>query len=186
MKLSTAIATILGIGVLQAGFACYYNHELTIGAGDEATFFSWRDVASGPTPGIGFQIAHEDLVFELEADELTGVSIGDQKYEFSVPFTFNAVDLHEKSLCNWGYGCAHCQHIADDACSRRLSAISTISDHVNGVGKEAFPEALPDAFKTMSTELEKLCRDDVKSDAVGEDYVTNEIVENCKDACLSV
>lgn len=186
MKLSSAIATTICLGALPTGFACYYNHELAVGEGAEATFFSWRDVPSGPMPGIGFQVAHEDLVFELEADELTAVSIGDQKYEFSEPFIFNVTDLHEKSLCDWGYGCAHCQHIADDACSRRLTAISNIAERVHSAAKEEFPEELPDAFNIMVAELDKLCEDHVKSDGVGEKFVSNDIIESCEDTCLLV
>lgn len=189
---SPFVAAVVGFGALRTGFGCYYNHVLTVGEGDGAFNISWRDVRSGPLPGIGFQIAHQELVFELEADDVTGVSVGDKKYELSVPFTFNEVELHEKSLCDWGYGCAHCQHVGDDACSRRLMAISTVSDDVNGVnqvtgsGTEDFPEELPSAFQRMTADLQSLCLEYVHTDDVGEEFVTNDIIEACKPDCLLV
>lgn len=188
------LATFFSAALLSAAHGCYYNHELSVehGAGCEL-LFKWRDAASGPFPGIGFQVSDEDFVFELEGEDLTAVSAGGAKYEFSVPFTFNEVDLHEKSLCDWGYGCAHCQHVADDACSRRLHAISTVSDHLgelvngtNGTEKLDLPKEITSAFDTMVSELTVVCDEYSKSDETGEEYLTNDIVEACSATCLEV
>lgn len=191
MKLTTFFAA----AVLSAADGCYYNHELSVehSPGCEL-LLKWRDAASGPFPGTGFQVSDDqDFVFELEGEDLTAVSGGGARYEFSVPFTFNKTDLHEKSLCDWGYGCAHCQHVADDACSRRLYAISTVSDHLgelvngtNGSQKLDAPEELTSAFDTMVSKLMVVCDEYSKSDETGEEYVTNGIVEACSATCLEV
>lgn len=179
MKLTTFISA----AILSASHACYYNHELSV----EQLLFKWRDVASGPFPGIGFQVSDEEYVFELEGEDLTAVSAGGDKYEFSVPFAFNEVDLREKSLCDWGYGCAHCQHVADDACSRRLYAISAVSDHLGElVDGSNGTEILTAAFDTVLSELVVVCETYTKSGESDEEYLTNDIVEACSATCLEV
>lgn len=167
---------------------CYYNHELP--ASD--LLLKWRDVPSGPLPGIGCEISKvsEGFVFELEGQDVTAISVGDTKYEFSVPFTYNKVELHQKSLCKWGYGCAHCQHVAEDVCGNRLSAISMLSDHLDEMidgtdsSDEGLPEELTGAFDTIIAGVTSVCAEYVKSG--DEEYVTNDIIESCYDDCLLV
>lgn len=169
--------------------ACYYNHELAVeGPDDTMLTLKWRDASSGPLPGIGFEIAYDDLVFELESEDLTAVSVGDKKYEFSVPFTFNEVDPHDKSLCDWGYGCGHCQHVGEDACSRRLHAISMISEILRDPEEKAeeLPDEVLDAFDTIIHGLTEVCTGRLESGASDEEYITNDIVEACEVDCLTV
>lgn len=161
---------------------CYYNHELSVPSSDGVFHIKWRDAPSGPSPGIGSQISLDNLVFELEAEDLPAVSVGDTKYEFSIPFVLNKVDLHEKSLCDWGYGCAHCEHVAGDVCSLRLYAISTVTSRI---GDEDVPDELFDAFDTMVTGLKTLCEEHMVTDEAGESYATNDIIQACKLTCLS-
>lgn len=166
---------------------CYYNHELTV----SDFLLKWRDVPSGPLPGMGFEISHDKYIFELEGQDVTSISVGDKKYEFSVPFTYNEVELHQKSLCGWGYGCAHCQHVAEDACGSRLTAISMLSDHLNEMvdgtdsSDDGIPSELPVAFDTMIAGLTELC-DECVNLGDEEEYVTNDIIESCYSDCLSV
>ena len=174
--------------ILSAANGCYYNHELSVPSSDGVFHLKWRDAPSGPSPGIGSQISFDNLVFELEAEDLPAVSVGDTKYEFSIPFVFNKVDLHEKSLCDWGYGCAHCEHVAGDVCSLRLYAISTVTSRIGDInGKNMYdvPDELFDAFDTMVTGLKTLCEEHIESDETGESYATNDIIEACKLTCLS-
>ena len=168
--------------------ACYYNHELAVGCLGDTFTLKWRDASSGPLPGIGFEIAYDDLIFELESEDLTAVSIGDKKYEFSVPFTFNEVDPHGKSLCDWGYGCAHCQHVGEDACSRRLYAISMVSEILRDPTQvlDELPDEVLDAFDTIITGLKRICTERFESGQADEKYLTNDIVEACEIDCLSV
>ena len=176
------ILCIIFASILSASHGCYYNHELSVEhSADCELLFKWRDEVSGPFPGIGFQVSDEEFVFELEGEDLTAVSAGGKKYEFSLPFTFNEVDLHEKSLCDWGYGCAHCQHVAEDACSRRLYAISAVSKGSNGTD---LPEEITSAFDTVVSELKTVCQEYSKSGESGEEYLTNDIVEACSATCL--
>lgn len=171
---------------------CYYNHELPV----DDFLLKWRDASAGPLPGVGFEITQvvNDAVFELEGQDVTAISCGNSTYEFSVPFTFNEVEFHQKSLCDWDYGCAHCQHVAEDLCSTRLSAISALSDHlaemVNGAdsNKDEVPEEIPAAFEAMIVGLTKLCVEYVVSpgNSGDEEYVTNGIIDSCLDDCLSV
>ena len=178
-------------GILAFASGCYYNHELRVehSAGCPL-LFKWRDVASGPFPGIGFQVSGDGVSFELEGDDLTAVTAGGKKFEFSVPFTLNKVDLHDKSLCDWSYGCAHCQHVAGDACSRRLYAISAVYDHLGELVDDDIEaeddDILNAAFQTMVSDLSAVCDEYPKSDEFGEEYLTNDIVEACSATCLKV
>lgn len=171
--------------LLGGARACYYNHELPV----NNLTLKWRDASSGPLPGIGFEVAYDNLVFELESEDLTAVTIGDKKYEFSVPFTFNKVDPYLKSLCDWDYGCAHCQHVGEDACSRRLYAISMISDLLGDPSNERavdVPDEVLEAFDTIIDGLTEICADRTESGQVGEEYITNDIIQACQADCLSV
>ena len=175
--------------LLGGARACYYNHELAVECLDDTFTLKWRDASSGPLPGIGFEIAYDDLVFELESEDLTAVSIGEKKYEFSVPFTFNEVGPHDKSLCDWGYGCAHCQHVGEDACSRRLYAISMISEILRDSTNEKaveLPDEVLDAFDTIIAGLKRICTERFEDGEADEKYITNDIVEACEVDCLSV
>ena len=179
----------VGVFLLGGAHACYYNHELAVETLEDTFMMKWRDASSGPLPGIGFEMAYDDLIFELESEDLTAVSVGGKKFEFSVPFTFNEVDPHQKSLCDWGYGCAHCQHVGEDACSRRLYAISMISDLIRDPANEKaveLPDEVLDAFDTMVAGLTKICAGRSESGQAGEEYITNDIVEACEVDCLSV
>lgn len=179
------LTKLLAASLLVFSDGCYYNHELSVPSSEGDFNLKWRDSPSGPLPGIGFEIAFDNLVFELEGEDLPAVSVGDTKYEFSIPFVFNKVDLHEKSLCDWDYGCAHCQHVAGDVCSLRLYAMSTVTDRIgdiNGNNIYDIPDELFDAFETMATGLKALCEEHVMND---ETYATNDIVEACNLSCIS-
>lgn len=163
---------------------CYYNHELSVaqGGSESDLLIKWRDVPSGPFPGTGMQFSLDDLVFELEAEDLTAVSVGKKKFEISVPQTFGEVQLHEKSLCDWGFGCAHCEHVSAEVCTRRLSVLEIFADNL----PSDVPAEIPPALKEVSDSMTKLCSPFVVSGMGKEKYSTNEVVEACSAECLDV
>lgn len=168
---------------------CYYNHELPVPPFD----FKWRDVRSGPFPGIGMEItlsredhSDDDVTVEFEGQDVTAVTVGNKTFEMSIPFNVNDVEARYKSLCDWRYGCAHCDHVAEEICGPRLSAIGILRQELadfdsSSISHDKIMEGLGD----VETGLGVLCTQFEES-GVEEEYLTNDIVQTCIDDCLTI
>jgi hypothetical protein len=175
-----------------AADCCYYNHELPVPLEIASTFlFKWRDVHSGPFPGIGMEISllrddhTDDVIVELEGQDVTAVTVGNKTFEISIPFNINDVEARQKSLCDWRYGCAHCDHVAEEICGRRLSAISYLEAQMEEYDPTIFHSEILAGLEAVQNGLGILCTQFEESGGQ-EEYLTNDIVQTCIDDCLTI
>lgn len=194
MKIINFVAGIWSAAVVTCVKSCYYNHELSVSKDFESTFhFKWRDVHSGPFPGIGMEISlltdniFDDIAVELEGQDVTAVLAENTTFEISIPFGVNGVEVREKTLCDWRYGCAHCDHVATEICGPRLAAIVNLKSDLSvvNIADADLVNKIIRALQTIASALKTVCQNE-ESTYGEEEYLMNDIVQTCIEDCLTM